>query len=134
MSEETLIFVAPVIEDEKTNTFVYDLYFSDTPEIVWGNSWDNMNPNICDKEDIYPQKGMYSSVERINSSYKLGLAIRNQAYPLIYCINGVLALSWIDIEGLEDYPKNGRCVLKFGMDKEETLKMAKNLQISIENE
>ena len=133
MSDLKLIFVAPVIEDSKNNTFVYDLYFSETPEIVWGNSWDYSNPSICDKEDIYPQQSMYSKIERINSSYKLGLAINNAAYPLIYCINDILALSWIDIEELEEYPQNGRCVLKFGMDYKDTMNMVLSLENNTEN-
>ena len=93
-SDFKLVFVAPVIEDSRASAYTYDLYFSDTPEIIWNSGWDNPNPAICDPEDLYPPKDTYSDIQRINSDYKLGLAIRNSAYPLLYCINGIIALSW----------------------------------------
>lgn len=133
MDNEKLVFVAPVIEDSKTKTFTYDLYFSDTPEIVWAGAWDCENPAICDKEDIYPQEGTYNKIERINSNYLLGLAMNNSAYPLLYCINGILALSWIDLEVLDDYPESGRCVLKFGDDYYKVMEKIKELQESLDN-
>lgn len=132
MNNEKLVFVAPVIEDKKTGTYTYDLYFSDTPEIVWGGAWDYNNPAICDKEDIYPQKSTYSKIERINSRYRLGLAMNNSAYPMLYCINGILALSWVDIEELDEYPDLGRCVLRFGDDYSYVMDKVKELQETID--
>jgi hypothetical protein len=41
----------------------------------------------------------------------------------LYCTYGILALAWIDIEGLENYPEQGRGVLKFGMDYDEVQKI-----------
>ena len=29
-------------------------------------------------------------------------------------MNGIIALAWIDIEGLEEYPENGRMVFHYG--------------------
>ena len=117
-----LVFVAPVMEDSKNGKYVYQLYFSENPDIVWGSSWDYDNPGvvfITEPEELYPQKESYCETEYLESDYKLGLAVTNACYPLLYCIYGILALSWIDIEGLEDYPEQGRGVLKFGMDYEE---------------
>ena len=133
-SELKLVFVAPVVELKKHNTYTYDLYFSDTPEIVWSGGWDNPNPAICDEDDIYPQEGTYSYVQRINSGYKLGLAMRNSAYPMLYCINGIMALSWIDLNGLEEYPENGRGVFKFGDDYEYIQEKLKELEKNIDKE
>lgn len=110
-----LVFVSPLMENEKNGKYVYKLYYSDTPDIVWGSSWDYDNPSIVDEEDIYPQESTYSLTETVESNYKLGLAMKNACYPLLYCIYGILALAWIDIEGLEEYPEQGRGVLKFGM-------------------
>ena len=129
-----LVFVAPVVELKKTGVYTYDLYYSDTPEIVWSGGWDNPNPAICDKEDIYPQEGTYSHIQRINSKYKLGLAMRNSAYPILYCINGIMALSWVDLNGLEEYPEGGRCVLKFGYDYSYVQEKLKELDETLDNE
>ena len=120
-----LVFVSPVMENDKTDSYLYKLYYSENPDVVWGSYWDYDNPAIADAEDIYPQESSYSEVETVESDYKWGLAMKNACYPLLYCIYGILALSWIDIEGLEDYPSKGRCVLKFGMEYEEVQEILK---------
>ncbi len=129
-----LVFVSPVMENDKTGKYVYKLYFSENPDIVWGSSWDYDNPAIVDAEDIYPQESSYSLVETVESDYKWGLAMKNACYPLLYCIYGILALSWIDIEGLEEYPENGRCVLKFGMEYDEVKETLKQTLILENND
>ena len=118
-----LVFVSPVMENDKTRTYIYRFYYSENPDVVWGSYWDYDNPAIADEEDIFPQESSYSVTEEVQSDYKLGLAMKNACYPLLYCTYGILALAWIDIEGLEEYPKNGRGVVKFGMEYEEAQKI-----------
>ena len=118
-----LVFVSPVVVNDKTHTFTYKLYYSENPDVVWGNYWDYENPSLVDDEDIFPQRSVISETELITSDFKLGLARENACYPLLYCTYGIMALAWIDIEGLQDYPEKGRGVLKFGMDYEEVQKI-----------
>lgn len=118
-----LVFVSPVVENKKTGNYVYKFYYSENPDVVWGSSWDYNNPSVADEEDIFPQESSYSKTEDVQSDYKLGLAMKNACYPLLYCTYGILALAWIDIEGLENYPENGRGVVKFGMEYEEVKKI-----------
>lgn len=124
-----LVFVSPVIENEKTHTFIYKFYYSENPDVVWGNEWYYENPSVTDEEDIFPQESSYSLVEEVKSDYKLGLAMKNACYPMLYCTYGILALAWIDIEGLEEYPQNGRGVVKFGMDYEKVEEIANQYKI-----
>jgi len=124
-----LVFVSPVMENDKTGTYIYKLYYSENPDVVWGGYWDYDNPSIADPEDIYPQESTYSLTETVESDFKWGLAMRNACYPLLYCIYDILALSWIDIEGLEEYPEKGRCVLKFGMDYEKVQEILKQCKL-----
>jgi hypothetical protein len=118
-----LVFVSPVIENNKTGTYTYKLYYSENPDVVWGGYWDYENPSVAEPEDIYPDKSTYSLTENVTSQFKWGLAMKNACYPLLYCVYGILALSWIDIEDLEEYPENGRCVLKFGMNYDDVRKI-----------
>ena len=118
-----LVFASPVVVNDKNRSYTYKLYYSDNPDVVWGNYWDYDNPSLVDDEDIFPQESVISDTQIINSDYKLGLARENACYPLLYCTYGILALAWIDIEGLENYPEQGRGVLKFGMDYEEVQKI-----------
>ena len=49
-----------------------------------------------------------------------------------YAIYGILALSWIDLEGLEDYPENGRMTLHFGDSLDEVKALLDKFDIVIE--
>lgn len=120
-----LVFVSPVMENAKTGTYIYKFYYSENPDVVWGSYWDYNNPSIADDNDVFPQKSSYSFTEDVKSDYKLGLAIKNASYPLLYCTYGIMALAWIDIEGLDEYPENGRGVVKFGMDRKEVEEIVK---------
>lgn len=125
MKNLKLVFVSPVVVNDKNGKYTYKLYYSENPDVVWGNYWYYDNPALVDDEDIFPQESTYSKTEIIESDYKLGLAVKNACYPLLYCIYGILALSWIDIDGLEEYPENGRGILKFGMDYEKVQEIIK---------
>ena len=38
----------------------------------------------------------------------------NSCYSMEYAINGSVALAWLDLEGMDEYPQQGRLVLHFG--------------------
>lgn len=94
-----------------SGSFIYDLYYSETPDVVWGMDWDNMVPSLC--QDLTPDVGV-SKIERITSKYKFKTIEDTSCLSMEYAINDVIALSWVDIEGMDSYPDEGRCVLHFG--------------------
>lgn len=110
MNDKVLVFIKPVFNTE--SYYEYDFIFSDTPEDVWGPDWDYDFPSIC--PEISPEPTTYSTIVRVKSNLKLCVAQEQSCYPMVNCIDGILALGWIDIEGLEEYPQNGRMVLYFG--------------------
>ena len=108
MSE--LVFIN---EKEKgVDYFVYEFIFSDTPEIVYGPDWDYPNPSIC--SDVKPDPTTYSEIYNVRTVFHLKTIQNNTCYSMEYAMNGILALAWIDIEGLEEYPENGRMVFHYG--------------------
>lgn len=93
-------------------TFVYDFFFSDTPEFVWGQSWDIGSP--VNNGDLTPDSTTYSLVKRVITTLPLKTAEETACYSMEYATYGILALCWIDIENLDEYPKNGRLPMYFG--------------------
>lgn len=93
-------------------SYDYDLFFSDTPEYVWGPSWDVDNPSS--NGDLTPDSTTYSLVKRVKTTLPLKTAEETSCYSMEYATYGILALSWIDIENLDVYPEFGRMVLHFG--------------------
>lgn len=107
-----LIFIKPIYKN--INNYIYDLYFSKTPEIVWGLDWDDNNPSSIDEEDITPDKSTYHETKRVALSLPLKTIQETTCYSMEYAIYKIIALAWIDIENMDEYPETGRLPLYFG--------------------
>jgi len=105
-----LIYIKPICKDN--NQYIYNFLFSDTPDIVWGKDWDYDFPVLCD--DLTPDSTTYSLIKTVKTDLPLKTIEETSCYSMEYAINGSVALAWIDIENLEDYPENGRMVFHFG--------------------
>lgn len=112
-----LIFVKPLCRNDKGGR--YALFFSSHPEEAWGPDWDFINPSICG--DISPDPSNYSKVIEIESEMPLKTAQETTCHSMSDATKKIIALSWINIEGMESYPENGRMVLHFGDTEEEVL-------------
>lgn len=108
-----LVYVKFINLDIEEN-YIYELLFSENPEMVWGVFWDELNPSSCG--DLTPDKTTYSTVKRIRSPFKLTTIQECSCLTMEHAIENVIALSWIDINVLEEYPSNGRMTLHFGDD------------------
>lgn len=109
--DEVLVYVKPMYKNTD-GTFEYDFFFSTTPEYVWGPDWEVSNPSVCD--DVSPEESTYSTVRRVVTTLPLKTAEETSCYSMEYTTYRILALAWIDIENLDEYPKNGRMTLHFG--------------------
>ena len=108
-----LVFVKPICKNTD-QTYEYDLFFSDTPDIVWGVDWEVNTPGLVSTEEITPDSTTYNKVVRIKTNYPLKTVQETYCYSMEYAIARIIALSWIDIENMEEYPEKGRMVLYFG--------------------
>lgn len=93
-------------------TYVYDFFFSETPEYVWGPSWDVDNPSS--NGDITPDSTTYSVVKQAITDLPFTTAEETTCYSMEYATYGILALSWLNIENLDEYPQHGRLTMHFG--------------------
>ena len=107
---EVLVYVRPLYKEED-GTYVYAFLFSDTPDDVWGADWDIYSP--ASNPDLTPDSTTYSSSYIVRSKYRLKTLQETTCYPMEYAIYGIMALAWIDIEGLDEYPEHGRMVFHF---------------------
>ena len=112
-NEMVLVFVKPICKNTD-QTYEYDLFFSDTPDIVWGVDWDCNTPGLIENDEITPDSTTYCEIIRIKVPFPLKTVQETYCYSMEYAIARIIALSWIDIENMEEYPENGRMVLYFG--------------------
>jgi hypothetical protein len=114
MNENTKELVLVYVKDAGKNTdgtYIYDLFFSETPEYVWGPSWDENYP--VNNGDLTPDETTYSIIKRVRTTLPFKTAEETSCYSMEYATYGILALSWVNIDLLDEYPKS-RCVLHFG--------------------
>ena len=111
--DEVLIFVKPICKNTD-QTYEYDLFFSNTPDIVWGVDWEVNTPGLISTDEITPDSTTYNKVVRIKIPFPLRTVQETYCYSMEYAIARIIALSWIDIENMEEYPEKGRMVLYFG--------------------
>ena len=112
-SDQVLVFVKPICKNTD-QTYEYDLFFSNTPDIVWGVDWEVNTPGLVSSDEITPDSTTYNKVIRIKTTFPLKTIQETYCYSMEYAIARIIALSWIDIENMEEYPEKGRMVLYFG--------------------
>lgn len=123
-----LVYVKPFCKNND-NTYEYDLFFSDTPDVVWGLDWEVTVPNSLD--DLTPEKSTYQKIIRIKSPLPFKTIEEISCYSMEYAIKGIVALSWVDIDGLEEFPES-RVVLHFRDEIEKVKNVLQELKISLE--
>ena len=77
--------------DEK---YVYQFYFSETPEVVWGEFW-----NVCPCSivpDIHPDISTINFIYEIEIDNELSTVAENSCFSMQDCIDGIISLGWVD--------------------------------------
>lgn len=74
--------------------YVYQLHFSETPEVVWGEFW-----NICPCSivpTIIPDKATISQIYEVELDYEISTVVNNSCFSMQDCIDRIISLGWID--------------------------------------
>ena len=112
-----LVFVERLTEQPNSNgMYLYDFFFSETPEIVWGVDWDQQCPAACDIENLRPEKTTYNEIKRLSTIIPFTTAEDNSCFSMQDMVDGIFVCAWEDISEYEDYPEPFRLIFKFGED------------------
>ena len=83
-----LIYVRMIGENGE-GEYEYELFFSETPDIVWGEDWAEQCPAAIG--DIPPDEKVVSCVKRIISPYKINCAQNNFCFSMQDSIDGIIS-------------------------------------------
>lgn len=111
MNEDLFLVYIEKIGKNLMDWYEYEFIFSENPDIVWGQNWEQMCPCVCG--DLRPDKSTYSVVKRLKTQIPLKCAQENSCFSMQDCIDGVIALAWEDISEYEEYPETGRIIFNF---------------------
>ena len=133
MDEKYLVYVNKAFKNPD-GSYEYDLYFSETPDVVWGVDWDIENPiSTYDSEsNNAPEKSTYQLVKRVSFPYELKTVQEITCFSMEYAVNRIVSLAWINLDVLQEYPEKGRCVLHFGDSIEKVKEIFENFVVTFE--
>lgn len=103
ITDQYLIYVR-LIGENKDGNYEYELFFSETPEIVWAIDWAEQCPAAIG--DMPPEEKAVSMVKRVISPYKLNCAQDNFCFSMQDCIDGIISLCWC-------FDENDKLLFKF---------------------
>ena len=129
MDDLKLIYVHQVGHDY-LDSYIYQFIFSNTIEGIDGEGWDSYpaggNP-------YPPSKDVIKQVGKIEGETKLIVVQDNEQFSMWDAIDGVVALAWENIDGMDDYPDN-RLTFSFGMEMQEVKDLLYERDINLEYE
>lgn len=114
MEKQYLVFIADVGTNLDEN-HVYNFYFSETPEVVWGDFW-----NVCPASiipEVKPDLSAISTMYECHFEEALNLVTKNSCFSMQDCIDQIIALGWFDIDSKMIFDEEKNIIsFKFGED------------------
>lgn len=108
---QSIIFVNKLGKNSE-DTYTYEFYFSEEPEMVWGQFWDNKPASINNITTI--EKQNYDFVKILKTKINFDLAQKNSCFSMQDMKDLIIPVAWENIDGYEEYPENGRLVFQYG--------------------
>ena len=90
-----LVYINPIGKDSN-NLFEYEFFFSETPDIVWGQDWNIACPAAC--ENTLPDPETYSEVKTLKTEIPLFCVQQNTCFSLQDCIDGIICLGYFQTD------------------------------------
>lgn len=113
-----LVYINQIGLDSSGN-YEYEFFFSETPDIVWGEDWNEQCPSAC--ENTLPDESTYSEIKLLRTKIPISCSQNNTCFSLQDMIDGILACGWEDISEYDKYPEPYRLVFRFGEDKDKII-------------
>ena len=125
-----LIYINPIGKNSN-DLYEYEFFFSETPDIVWGEDWDNPCPAAC--ENTLPDPETYSEVKMLKTNIPLLCIQNNVCFSLSNCIDGIVCLCYEDISEYTEYPEPIRLVFQFAEKYDSIIEKLELREIMFEN-
>ena len=124
-----LCFIKYIGEDIN-NMNTYELLFTKTPDTFWGENFEYFPSCLCN--ELIPNKEEYEMVKTITTNVKLDLAINYCCFSYQDVTDMIIPIAWESLADLEEYPEDGRLILRYGITYQETelLLSKKNILIN----
>ena len=110
-NNQSLCFIRSLGMNVEGNN-VYELLFTDEIDEFWGEDFEFVPCGVIN--NLAPHESNYNSVYQFETDINLDLIINNGCFSMQDCIDNIVALGWQNLNGLDEYPDEGRLVFHFG--------------------
>ena len=90
-----LVYINPIGKNSN-DLFEYEFFFSETPDIVWGQDWNIACPAAC--ENTLPDPETYSEVKTLKTEIPLFCVQQNTCFSIQDCIDGIICLGYFQTD------------------------------------
>ena len=101
-----------LIGEENDGYFRYEFIFTDKPDEVWGEDFDQKP--ACLVNDLMVSDEYVSEIHIVKTKIKFDLIQDNCCFSVSDAIDGCVSIAWEDISEYDEYPEDGRLFFMFG--------------------
>lgn len=134
MGQLYLVYSEKITDNNSRGLHEYELYFSEAPELVWGEDWNASCPAACGKEGIRPDESTYQAIKRLECSVPFNCISENTCFSCQDMIDQIVACMWEDISDYDEYPEPSRFVFKFGETLEDIVSKLEERSLELEQD
>lgn len=117
MDNEYKLGFINLVGTENDGNYLYELIFTDNPDEFWGDGFE-YKP-CCLYKGIKPDEKYAVEVVNIRTEIKLELIQDNCCFGMQDALDGIVAIAYQSLDGLDEYPEDGRLYFMFGETFEE---------------
>ena len=104
-----LVYINKIGQNWKGN-YIYEFLFSDVVKDIDGEGWDSY-PSSGNPEP--PEGRFVKETGLLNTTLKLDLVQESDSFAMWDAVDGIVAMSWENMEGYDEYPEK-RLFFSFG--------------------
>ena len=90
----------------------YELMFTLYPNDFWGENFNYKPAGICN--GLIPDNSYIQKIVKIKTFINLDLIQNSGCFSMQDCMDGIVSLAYQSLEGLDEYPEDGRLYFMFG--------------------
>ena len=90
----------------------YEFIFTTHPDEFWGENFNYKPAGLCN--GLEPDRKYVQKIVVIKTLINLDLIQDSGCFSVQDCMDGVVSLAYQDLDGLDEYPEEGRLFLNFG--------------------
>lgn len=111
MGELKLAFIT-LVGTENDGRYLYEALFTDNEDELWGDGFE-YKP-CCLVHELKPSDEYIASVMNFRTEIQLDLIQNNCCFGMQDALDGIVAIAYESLDGLDEYPQDGRIYFMFG--------------------